>query len=207
MHLFTDLLLNLSGALPDQTCPERPYPDHTSPPGGQTLHLETQVESLASNVTTLHTRMLEQSHMYNQLQSIFISLKQSDNGQSVNQSNMGDKSMDMNATSEYLHNLSNSVEMMKQQISSIRDTVMSIDANVTDLRNTVTQISVDVSILQAKTESFQTFMDNTRPIIETIQNELNKMRLLGVNCYKKGKVASAFLSFVNIVLFLNTHFT
>ena len=199
MHLFIDLLLNLSGALPDQTCPERPYPDHVSPPGGQMSHLESQVESLASNVTTLHTRMLEQSHMLNQLQSIIISLKQSDNGQSANQSNMADNNIDMNATSAYLQNLTNYAEMMRQEISSIRDITMSVDANVTDLRNTVTQISVDVSILQAKTESFQTFMDNTRPIIETIQNELNRKRLLGLNCYKKGKVSSAFLSFVNIV--------
>ena len=145
--------------------------------------------------------------MLNQLQSILISLKQSDNGQSANQSNMGDNNMYMNSTSAYLQNLTNSVEMMRQEISSIRDITMSVDANVTDIRNTVTQISVDVSILQAKTESFQTFMDNTRPIIETIQNELNKMRLLGVTCYKKGKVASAFLSFVNLVLFLNTHFS
>ena len=84
-------------------------------------HLESQVESLASNVTTLHTRMLEQSHMLNQLQSILISLKQSDNGQSANQSNMGDNNMDMNSTSAYLQNLTNSAEMMRQEISSIRD--------------------------------------------------------------------------------------
>ena len=147
--------------------------------------------------------MLEQSHMLNQLQSILISLKQSGNGQSVNQSNIDDKNMDVNETSVYLQNLTNSVEMMRQQISSIRDTTMLMHINVTELKNTVVQLSVDVSILQGKAESFQTFVQNTRPIIETIQNELNQMRLLGVNCYKKGKVASA----LSLICQYSLHFT
>ncbi len=119
------LISNL-GALPDQTCPDAlkeqyPYsgattghsqPNTQMPSGGetgqqpsQTLH--SQVTSLSANVTSLHSKVLEQSHMLNQIQSVVLSIKL-DDGRSAPMINIGGAGNSQNSDAISQNNRNNS---------------------------------------------------------------------------------------------------
>ena len=176
------------GALPEQTCPEHSYPDQSTPSGGQnSQHLQNQVQSLASDVTSLHNKMLEQSHMLSQLQSVLISFKNSNDSPSDQTNNSKSNTEDPhNQRRDNYQNLTSAIETVKLQLSSFQETTVTLDGDMLHLRETVAKLSSDVVTLQGKAESFQTFMDTNKPVIDSIRSEINNMKRLGVYCYMKG---------------------
>ncbi len=166
------------------------------PSGGEQSHdprdLRAQVDVLSSNMSTLHSRMLDQSHMLNRLQSVVLSLTQegtpAKDSTDQNQTFHNDQRIPWDTSNEQ------SLETVRQEVNGLRGKTVTLDANVTQLRTTVLHLSNEVEVLKESLRSFQTFVDSTTHTVGTIKTELNEQRQSGLLCSKKGENLSVVFS-------------
>ncbi len=174
-------------ALPEDTCPDHVYPsvEGAAPSGGQTA----QLESLALNITTLHTRMLEQSHMLNQLQSVLLSLSQNGGwNQGLNETlSRLNQTQTSGVTPAQLHTVQTAVEMLKEEVRVLGSDAVGLERELNGFKESVSHLSEEVQFLNEKTKSFQTFMDATTPLVAALQTELNGYKEAGFFCRRKGE--------------------